>query len=149
MRHHIFADTVQKSEQWCKETADELGWKPEEGGYSALRATLHELRDRLPVDESAHFASNLPMLLRGMYFDGWRPSAVPEKIHRDELLRRIRGHFPPGEDVDAEAVARAVLRVVARHVPEGSVQKLKSLLPHDLRDLFSADRAVEMPQPGL
>jgi uncharacterized protein (DUF2267 family) len=45
--------------------------------YSALRAVLHALRDRLTVAETAHLSAQLPMLIRGIYFKGWDPTKVP------------------------------------------------------------------------
>ena len=46
-------------------------------GYKALRAVLQTLRDQLPVNEAVHFASQLPLLLRGLLFEEWRPANVP------------------------------------------------------------------------
>ncbi len=50
-----------------------------EFAYRVLRAWLHTLRDRLTIEASAHFAAQLPDLLRGVVYGGWNPSAFPEK----------------------------------------------------------------------
>src|SRR5438552_3108412 len=88
--------TFEKTQCWLKELTKE-GYFAEEGqAYAAFRSVLHALRDRLPVDEAAHLAAQLPMLIRGMYYEGWKPSAVPtrERTLREFLdhVRRNLGH---------------------------------------------------------
>jgi uncharacterized protein (DUF2267 family) len=60
-----------------------------------LRGYLYTLRNRLPVDEAAHLAAQLPKLLRGVYREGWRPRKSPETYHDaatflDHLARNAR-----------------------------------------------------------
>ncbi len=47
-------------------------------------------RDRLPVDLTAHFGAQLPMLVSGLYYEGWDPSKVPIKMARQEFLDPIQ-----------------------------------------------------------
>ena len=58
-------------------------------GLPVVRAWLHILRDRLTVEVAAHFAVQLPELLRGVFYDGWNPSRVPMKYGRGEYLTRF------------------------------------------------------------
>lgn len=44
--------------------------------YHALRGVLFTLRDRLTVEEAAHFASQLPLLIRGIFYEGYRSADV-------------------------------------------------------------------------
>jgi uncharacterized protein (DUF2267 family) len=104
--------------------------------YLALRATLHALRDRLTVDEAAHLGAQLPMLIRGLYYEGWTPRGKPIKWHRDEFLDHIRAHCAVCDDVDPEHVARAVFKVLAARVSAGEVKDVTHVLPKELQALW-------------
>lgn len=74
-----FDTTIQKTNELLKEIETAFSW-PENRrnqSYAALRAVLHALRDRLPVEETVQLGTQLPMLIRGMYYEGWDPSKVP------------------------------------------------------------------------
>lgn len=58
--------------------------------YHALRGVLFTLRDRPTPDEAAHLAAQLPLLVRGIYYEGYQPSNKPERYRdKDEWLRRV------------------------------------------------------------
>jgi uncharacterized protein (DUF2267 family) len=102
-----------------------------------LRITLHALRDRLTVEETAQLAAQLPMLMRGLYYEGWDPTGKPQKVrHTEAFLAPIRQHFRDDPDVDPEKVARAVFKVLTRHVSAGEIADIKHLLPTELRALW-------------
>jgi len=50
--------------------------------YKGLRAVLQTVRVRLPLDLAVHFGAQLPMLVRGLYYEGWEPSKGPIKMSR-------------------------------------------------------------------
>jgi len=134
-----FDHTVQTTNTWIAELNDELGWDDRHRAYSALRAVLHALRDRLTVHEVAALGAQLPMLVRGFYYEGWQPEGKPVKERKKEefllpieLALRNEQH-----DVDAEEVARAVFQVLAKHVTSGAIEHAKNVLPHELRSLFA------------
>jgi uncharacterized protein (DUF2267 family) len=132
-----FDATLQKTHIWLNEVMDELHWNDRYKAYGALRVTLHLLRDRLSVEEAAHLGAQLPMLIRGFYYEGWTPTGKPGKErHKEELLAPIREHFRNDPDIDPELVARAVFRVLAKQVTAGEIGDVKSMLPKDLRALW-------------
>ena len=65
----VFDSTVQKTNTWLNDLMQVGGWVDRRTAFRALRATLHALRDRLIVDEVAQLSAQLPMLIRGLYFE--------------------------------------------------------------------------------
>jgi uncharacterized protein (DUF2267 family) len=129
--------TIQKTNVWMRETLVQLGWTSNPRAYTALRAVLHALRDRLPLAEAVQLGAQLPTFLRGVYYEGWNPARTPIKDRRREtFLSEIRAAFQPRADVDEEQVARAVVRVLLNHVSKGEMEQVRNSLPHDIRAFF-------------
>ena len=138
----VFDKTLHKTNAWLKEISDDLGWDERadrQDAYLGLRATLHAVRDRLVTDEATDLGAQLPMLVRGIYYENWRPAATPERIRdRATFLARIERDYAGQREVDPERLVRASLAALARHVSEGEVQQVRNMLPADLRDLWPA-----------
>jgi uncharacterized protein (DUF2267 family) len=84
---------------------------------------LHALHDSLPRDEAGYLGVQLPVLLRGLYFEGWHPAShIPRAKTRSAFLERIqeRMHRDPG--IDAEQVAHAVFSLLAKRLPVGDCE---------------------------
>ena len=95
------------------------------------------MRDRLPVDEAVQLAAQLPMLVRGFYYEGWHPHGKPVKERsRDEVLAHVTDGFLFDPEADSERIARAVFTVLARHVSGGEIEDVKSTLPAGVRRLW-------------
>jgi uncharacterized protein (DUF2267 family) len=129
-----FNTTVDKTNRVLKGIEQRYGWPKERRNhsYAALRAVLHTLRDRLIVEETAHFAAQLPMLIRGVYYTGWDPSRVPVKMHREEFFARVRREFPYEVEGGMEPLVDTVLESLRLHITDGEWQEVKSMLPMDL-----------------
>jgi uncharacterized protein (DUF2267 family) len=133
----VFDTTVHKTNSWLNELMRLLDSSDRRRAYEALRATLHALRDRLTVDETAQLAAQLPMLIRGFYYEQWDPSGKPLKI-RDlqSFLALIEQRLTPAYPCDPEAVARAVLTLLAARIADGEIQDVKQIVPSELRSLW-------------
>lgn len=132
----VFDKTVQTTNIWLNEIEDEIG-PDRQNALRALRAVLHPLRDRLPIEEAAHLGAQLPLLVRGIYYENWRPHVNPTPIRRqDEFLQCIEEGLERSRPADPKDVARAVFKVVEHHVDPGEVEKVKHLLPSELRTLW-------------
>jgi uncharacterized protein (DUF2267 family) len=135
----VFDSTIEKTNIWLNEIMDGLGWQERQRAYHALRAVLHALRDRLTIPEAADLGAQLPLLVRGLYYEGWHPSGKPVKERKkEEFVAHIAQAFRDDPDVDAEEVTRAVFRVLARHVTAGEIDEVKQMLPAELRELWSS-----------
>lgn len=135
----VFDTTVQKTNSWLKDVMAELGWQDRQRAYLALRATLHALRDRLTVDEAAQLAAQLPMLVRGFYYEDWKPAGKPLRMRsREEFLARIEEEFARAAPIDPEQVAHAVFAVLAARISKGEIQDVEQVLPAEIRDLWPA-----------
>jgi uncharacterized protein (DUF2267 family) len=135
----------QQAQEWVNDLASRPPFEVEEQAYSYLRAVLHTLRDRLTVEEAVHLAAHLPTLLRGVYYEGWKPSAAPDKIRTpDAFHRRVEecfGGLPQARTVDTAAATRTVLGFLDEHVDAGEMRHVKAQLPKELQGLF-AQRAA-------
>jgi uncharacterized protein (DUF2267 family) len=132
-----FDTTIQKTHIWLGELMQELYWQDRKNAYEAMRATLHALRDRLTVEEVAQLAAQLPMLIRGFYYEGWDPSGKPvRERHKEQFLERIEREFPGADRLGYERVARAVFAVLAKRVSAGEIEDIRHVLPAELQGLW-------------
>jgi uncharacterized protein (DUF2267 family) len=142
MRHTttagLFQHSLQTTDRWLKEIAAQLGWDDQRKGYTALRVTFHALRDRLPVNEAAQLSAQLPLVLRGVFWEGWNPAA--DKPPHGTFAVELHAGFRHDPEVDPEHVARAVFNVMTKEISAGEMDDVRSIVPQDMRDL--------MPAPG-
>jgi uncharacterized protein (DUF2267 family) len=132
-----FDSTIQTTNIWLHDIQGRLGWAEPHRAYHALRAVLHALRDRLPVDQAAALAAQLPMLVRGFYYEGWHPHGKPVKErYKQEFLAHVAQAFQDDLTVEPEKVTRVVFGVLAEHVSCGEIEAVKRCLPAELRELW-------------
>jgi len=131
-----FDQTIQETNTWLNEISEDLGHPDRHMAYHALRGTLFALRDRLPVSECCNFASQLPMLIRGIFFEGYRPIGKPIKYGRDEFLEHVAQELQQAGGANAEEAIHSVIRVLLRHVSEGEMKQVHDVLPADLQKLW-------------
>ena len=140
----IFDGTLQKTQIWLNELMAELDWKGKpEKSYFALRTVLHALRDRLTVEEAVQLGAQLPMLVRGFYYEGWTLKGKPHKErHKQDFLDHVRDAFKDDVTVRPESVVRAVFRVLERHTSDGEIEDVKHSLPKAILELWPARRKI-------
>ena len=131
---------MQTAHTWINDVAREFDTEDREFAYRVLRAWLHTLRDRLTVEASAHFAAQLPDLIRGIFYAGWNPSAVPENYDNAEAYaaRFAREAIIAPDDVGKAAAATTA--AVLHHLPPPQMDKALDQLPREIRTLLQAQR---------
>ena len=134
----VFDTTIQKTQVWLNDVMAELEWEDQpHKAYLALRSVLHALRDRLTVEEAIQLGAQLPMLIRGFYFEGWTLKGKPRKErHKEDFLDHIKKAFRDDVTVNPQQVVRTVFRVLARHVSAGEIEDVKHVLPKALHELW-------------
>src|SRR3979411_534236 len=132
----VFDETVQKTNESLKKIAQAFG-SDRHRAHQALRAVLHCLRDRLMINEAAQLGDQLPMLVRGIYYEAWHPAGKPEKIRtREEFLARVSTHLPKARPINAEDAARAVFQVLEKYVTAGEIEDVVQAMPQEIRTLW-------------
>jgi uncharacterized protein (DUF2267 family) len=132
----VIDTTVQKTYRWIDEISEQLGGIGRREAYRDLRALLHTVRDRLTVDQAAELAAQLPMLVRGIYYEAWDPSRTPIKMKAEEFVETFieRAVLPP--DREPLAAMTAAAGVLRRHVTEGETEDVLASLPLEIRRLL-------------
>jgi uncharacterized protein (DUF2267 family) len=126
----------QQVQQWLKELCDNGDLADLDEALAVLRVVLHQLRDRLSVEEAVDLAQQLPIIVRGFYFEGWQPSRVPSKVHsRRQLADETTIALLP-RTVPAERAIRDVLALLAHHCDPGEIADVIAQLPQELKELW-------------
>jgi uncharacterized protein (DUF2267 family) len=134
----ILERSVEKTNVWLKDLCTELESDDRQYAYHVLRAFLHALRDRIPINESAQLAAQLPMLIRGLYYESWTPSRTPQTYHDvREFLDRVAAEAGLAGETEASFAASAAARVLRAHVSSGELEDVISVLPPPVREVFT------------
>jgi len=123
--------TVAKTYEWLDEVAERADLGDSHRAYQVLRASLHALRDRVEPNVAAHVAAQLPLLVRGIFYEGWDPSKTPMRLSLGEFLARVEKEAGLKGTSAAEDAVRAVLAVCWNELGEGTMGHLISVLPAD------------------
>jgi uncharacterized protein (DUF2267 family) len=127
--------SVQLTMEWMHGIRNELGWDDDERVYDATKAVLHAVRDRLPIEESAKFSAQLPLVMKGIYYEQYDPTGKPLTIRsREEFLELVRSNFTGA--LDAEEAVRGVMRGLSRKMGKDALEKVALHMPGNIKDLF-------------
>jgi len=134
----IVARSAEAAHHWYQDLAEELGSEDLHYAARALRAVLHALRDRLTVEEGAQLAAQLPTLIRGIYYEQWKPGAVKHLTHDiDAFLAHVAREGRMAGETEASHAVAAVARVLRRRISEGELDDVLAILPAKIRQLFA------------
>ncbi|HEY0705526.1 MAG TPA: DUF2267 domain-containing protein [Polyangia bacterium] len=129
----LFERMKQQALTWVQDMMFELRSSDEDQALHALRAGLQALRDRLSVEEAAQLAAQLPLIVRGMYFEGWNPTNKPLRLrHAHEFLALVREKYAPRADLGADQIVVSLFRVLSRHVSQGEMADVVMSLPAEI-----------------
>jgi uncharacterized protein (DUF2267 family) len=131
-----FSHAAQQAQQWVNELAEDLDWT-DRRAYRLLRSVLHALRDWLSTEEMTDLSAQLPVLLRGIYFEGWKPGETPvwERTKKD-FVARIEHEFADDPLYDADTAIAAVFRLLDKHISQGEITQVRNSMKKSLRQLW-------------
>lgn len=139
----VFDTTVQQSNRWLARVQAMLPDTSRQDAYAALRAVLHTLRDRLPMDAVLGLSAQMPMLLRGVFLEGWQPAAGPADAAAPGTFQEaVARQLPRDFGRTPDAVVAAVFAVLADRLDPGETDRLIRLSPGSVRDFWPADYRV-------
>ena len=129
--------TVQETNLWLEAIAKQLHFKERHDAYSALRAVLHALRDRLTPDSAVHLSAQFPLLIRGIYYEGWHLAGKPSKDRSaQEFADHVLQQLPPQFPMDPLTVTKGVFEILWEKLDPGETAKIIEQLPVPLRALW-------------
>ncbi len=144
----VFDKTLQTTHIWLNEINAVIG--PDRHlAWKVLSTVLHKIRDRLPIELSSHLGSQLPLLIRGAYYDQYKPSAQPGTCRTvEKFVGEVAEWLSDVRPVDPNLAIAAVICVLDRHVDPGQIGKVKCALPKHLRQMWDGAETVAFPERG-
>jgi uncharacterized protein (DUF2267 family) len=134
----VFDKTIQTTNIWLDDIMVEIG-PDRQLAWKVLSTVLHKLRDRLPVEAAAHLGAQLPLLVRGVYYDQYIPARQPSDVGTiEEFCAEVGKWLADARPVDPEAAVRAVFGVLLRRLDPGMIAKLWSMVPRSIRAFWQS-----------
>ena len=146
----VFDKTIHETNGYVKIVMRELETGDRGMAFGALRGALHALRDILDIQTCAHLSAQLPMLVRGLFFEGWTPHAVPAHARRlEEFLERVSQHLPPQLQGNPEEAARAVFAALRERLERGELEKVIDRMPKALHGVWPMAPGLAVQTPHI
>jgi uncharacterized protein (DUF2267 family) len=129
--------TVELTHIWINDLDERLGWNNKPRSYRLLKAVLHALRDWLQTNEAADFAAQLPGLVRGAYYEQWRPATTPvKKRSKADFIARVEQSFKSDPIANPSHAIMAVFNLLSEKITTGEIEDVCHALPEELRNLW-------------
>jgi uncharacterized protein (DUF2267 family)/DNA-binding NarL/FixJ family response regulator len=132
-----FDSTLQTTHMWLDELMQEIGPYPRVA-WQVLGVVLRAIRDRLPLSSAVHLGTQLPILVRGAYYDQWHPpDAFSEATAREDFVDELRSELAGIRTAGILTCTRAVFGVLSRHLDKAQIEKIRTALPERVRVIWS------------
>jgi uncharacterized protein (DUF2267 family) len=129
--------TVHSTHEWINELAERLGWSSKRDTWRLMRVTFHRIRDHLPNDELAQLSAQLPILVRGFFFEGWTPKQTPiRERSAAEFHRAIEDQMTDVQEYRGHDDIACVFALLNNRISRGEVNDVRACLPQELRALW-------------
>lgn len=133
----VIDHTVQLTHEWINELRERLDWTSSRDALRLLRVTLTQIRDHISHEELAQLSAQMPLLVRGMLFEGWIPAHTPVKQRSAEaFVDAIADQVSEVQEWRGEQDITTVFKVLNARISEGEIADVKANLPKHIRALW-------------
>lgn len=139
-------NSIQTTNIWLRDLDLILGWTDRTKTYAALRTVLHALRDELLIDEAVDLAAQLPLIIRGLYYEGWIPAKTPNRDRDLEVfLTRVADRFTQSDSgrIDPRWLCQSVFSLLNKYVSSGEIDDVKNMLFGHLQELWPDNEPMD------
>ncbi len=140
---NVFDKHCQEANRFIKDLSLQLG-TPDDFDHAVrvLRCIFTALRRRIVPGESLHLVSQLPLVLKGMYVDGWDINEpLSEAQTFDEFLFDIRNNTERRANIDfandelARKKITAVFTALKQFVSKGQPDHIRDEFPEEIAEI--------------
>jgi uncharacterized protein (DUF2267 family) len=140
----ILNKSLHKAYVWLHDVDDKLDTANLDSALAALRAVLHEIRNHLPINDSAHLSEQFPTLIRGLYYENWKPDVVPIKDRSSEAFtQNVRKALYMHPEISPAKAILAVFDTLSIHIGVEEIDKILALLPKNIRHVLTEVEYIE------
>lgn len=135
----VFDRTLEKTHQFINDVSAAINVQDKHITMIGIKAVLHTLRDRIPLEEAVQLGSQLPVLLAGFYYQGWKPSVTPTKERSlTAFVDKVKENLPEGDyPIDIQALIEGVFMILSQSISKGEIEEVINMLPKDVQSLWS------------
>lgn len=139
-----FDRTLETTHQFINDVSDAIKVDDKHITFIGMRAVLHALRDRLPLEEAVQLGAQFPVLLAGFYYQGWKPAATPTKERSlAAFMDKVRENLPQEDyPTEIETLIKGVFTILSQRVSKGEIDEVINMLPEDMQTLWSKPATV-------
>lgn len=135
----VIDHSVHLTHEWINELAERLSWTSKRSALRLRRVTLHRIRDHLLADEMAQLSAQLPIMIRGFFFEDWIPKRTPIKERKAaDFVAFISEQMGDAMEFRGSADIQCVFKLLNARISRGEIEDIRACLPMELRDFWEA-----------
>ena len=135
----VLDHAVHEANVWLGDLMQELGTDDRREAWSALKGALHALRDRIGPAHAVRLGAQLPLLVRGVFYEGFRLAQPQSRERRVEpFLEHVERDVHGALTGHPERAVKAVFALLSRRIDPAEAAKLLNLFPGQMRRLWPA-----------
>jgi uncharacterized protein (DUF2267 family) len=129
--------SVESTNEWIARLDELIGWQDRDRSFHVMRATLHALREVLPIPEIAQLSAQMPIFIRGLFYEEWSPSRQGKELHNsDRFLQHVSDAVPGNRIGDPAKAVTAVFVLLNYFITAGEINDVRANLRESMRKLW-------------